>query len=626
MVFNAAEAVVDLGLEDTRFNRGIARTIDTLGKVRAGMERVGRQARRMLLIGGGAIGGFIALQAQQEASEVSVRAALRETGQEVENNLALLKRQASEIQAVTKFGDEFVLTLQAQAISLGVSADKVDEVVRASIGLSRVTQQDLNQSLRNMILATQGQFTMLQRYIPALRNTQDETEKLAIVNRLAQQGFRQVQEETQTTAGQFAQLKNSLGDVGEEIGAIFAPKVTEIATRIRQMLPDLQNWIKNNSDVIFSLVATAAKVGVILALLPTLTAAIAFLATPIGFVIAAIIGLGTAFLGAERSGGIFTRAIQKIATDLGILNRETNKLLDPWQQLPAFIDRGTEALREATRLADLGDRANPAEQLAAIEAAIREIEAAEQQVQRVRERRPGISQSTIFQQEVAAVNTLRSQLEALRSERERLRESLRNIGQATGEVGGISKQMEDAFEAWKKQNDEIERGIKLVEEFQRAEDRRFARLQRIQDRVALLGKEGDEAERIRLEQERRRLIKDAREAGADPQLIAKINRGIDVELSRIGARGEGFDGFATTGRPGGGFAAIEDVASMLNRVQLAAARQTETDMQMKAVQNGVERGIDNALRDKGAKTADMTRIANALETIVERGIAALFGA
>jgi hypothetical protein len=67
-------------------------------------------------------------------------------------------------------------------------------------------------------LALQGQFDMLGRYVPALKDAEEETEKMAILQRVMAAGFQQAQASAERTAGRFEQLKNRVGDLWERLG------------------------------------------------------------------------------------------------------------------------------------------------------------------------------------------------------------------------------------------------------------------------------------------------------------------------------------------------------------------------------------------------------------------------
>lgn len=156
--------------------------------------------------------------AVQEQAENRLAAAIRATGGDVDVLMQQYKAFASEVQAVTTVGDEQTLGLLQQAQSLGVTTDRMEEAARGAIGLSRAFGIDMNTALRGIALAFEGQYTMLNRYIPALRTAGDEAERQAILQEAMANGFEIARSEAETGTGAMAQLQNAIGDLKEQGG------------------------------------------------------------------------------------------------------------------------------------------------------------------------------------------------------------------------------------------------------------------------------------------------------------------------------------------------------------------------------------------------------------------------
>jgi len=148
---------------------------------------------------------------------------------------------AASIQQVTIYGDEEVLALMQLQKSLGVTADKLEEAAKQAIGLATATGRDIRSMAMYIALAQQGEFTMLRRYIPALRATTDETEQLEIITKVCAEGFKLAEERAKTASGGLRQMWNALGDVAEKIGGALLPAITDSASKIKQ-------WAKDNED------------------------------------------------------------------------------------------------------------------------------------------------------------------------------------------------------------------------------------------------------------------------------------------------------------------------------------------------------------------------------------------
>lgn len=157
---------------------------------------------------------------KQEEAEVMLAAALRAHGDAVGYLMPKLKALAAEMQRQTVYGDEEVLTLMAMLRNLGVLPAQMEAATKAAIGLREALggTMDLRMAARYVALAMQGEFTMLRRYIPAVREAKDKTQMLAAFTEFVSRGFEVAKGRTESTAGAMAQMKNVVGDLAESIG------------------------------------------------------------------------------------------------------------------------------------------------------------------------------------------------------------------------------------------------------------------------------------------------------------------------------------------------------------------------------------------------------------------------
>ena len=276
MALELATAVVNIVGNESPLVRSLARTERETGKsvanIQAKLRKIGdtmaKVGRKMtmfvtlpLVAGAGlAVRAFM----QQEAAEADMESTLKSLGHEVAGNLARFKGFAAEMQKATVYGDEFTLGLMTQALNLGSSTDALEQNTKMSIGLAKALKMDVATALRYTILATQGEFTMLNRYLPALRATDDATEKMAIVTNVAAAGFKQAEDYAKTAAGRFKQLGNDMGDVAEKPGKVLADCLVGIVAKLKE----LSAWLNKQSPAFWKVVvAVGALVAVISPLL-----------------------------------------------------------------------------------------------------------------------------------------------------------------------------------------------------------------------------------------------------------------------------------------------------------------------------------------------------------------------
>jgi hypothetical protein len=183
----------------------------------------------------GALSGASAAYDTQVEAVKGLETALRLNGEEVSGQSATLQKFAGDLQALTGVGDEVTLGLMKQASMLGVSADKLQDTAKAAIGLAEATGGDLEAGLRAARLAQEGNFTALQKIIPALKDAATDEEKLAKVQAFATKGLEAKVDASNRLVGAEERAAGAVGDLMEVVGALIAPIREVIAIGIRAM-------------------------------------------------------------------------------------------------------------------------------------------------------------------------------------------------------------------------------------------------------------------------------------------------------------------------------------------------------------------------------------------------------
>jgi len=165
------------------------------------------------------------IYATQEQADVDLASAIREHGGEVDKLLPKLKAQASAIQLETKYGDEFIETLQAQAINMGVAAEGSTEATRAALGLAKAYKMEVVGAMRLVTRARVGDTSSLKRYGIVLDDTLTAEQKYNAVLKIGAANYGLVKAEVNSVTGRFTQFKNVLGDVIEAFGGAFVEGV-----------------------------------------------------------------------------------------------------------------------------------------------------------------------------------------------------------------------------------------------------------------------------------------------------------------------------------------------------------------------------------------------------------------
>lgn len=258
-------ADVEIKVDDSKLSTQLAKArsavTKTVDKIKTSFKKMGASFKAVFSKmvhyakwGGVAIAGAFLLVTRaamkQQDAVFLLMSALKISGEYTKALEQRFRAFASSIQETTVYGDEEVLALMQLQKSLGVTADKLEIAAKQSIGLATATGRDVKSMAMYIALAQQGEFTMLRRYIPALRQTTDKTEQLKIITEFAAAGFKLAEERAKTASGGLRQMWNALGDVAEVIGAAFLPGIYDTATAIKE-------WAQRNQERIGRFAETA---------------------------------------------------------------------------------------------------------------------------------------------------------------------------------------------------------------------------------------------------------------------------------------------------------------------------------------------------------------------------------
>ena len=257
-------------------------------------------------------------QAEQKLAEI-YKSRMGVGKQAVASTLALATAQ----QKAGVVGDEVQIAAAQQLATYAKYPGTVNTMLPALNDLL-VQQKGLNgtqedaTALANLFgKAMMGQTGALKRAGISFTEAQEEVlkygteeEKAAMIAEVVQQNVGNMNAEfAKTDAGKIQQAKNTLGDMGEEIGAVLLPAVADLATWIGEhLLPKIQSliaWLQQHPKIATFALALAgitavagplimiiggivSAIGSIITIAPMLGAAFAALVSPIGIVVVAI--------------------------------------------------------------------------------------------------------------------------------------------------------------------------------------------------------------------------------------------------------------------------------------------------------------------------------------------------
>ena len=273
-----------------------------------------------------------------------------------------LIQQAGELQSRSLFGDEEIIGQQAFLASLGLTEQQINDTIEAAAQLSSATGMTLDSAVKNLAKTYGGLSGELGESIPKLKELTTEQMKNGEAVKFILDNYRGFAESAaETGLGPLQQLKNSIGDVGEEIGKVLMPMVQAAANVLKEFatwLQGLPSSVKTTIVVVGGLAAAVGPLliglGSILKMLPAIKAGFAALTGPIGL-ITLVIGAATAALVG------FNESLRQASMER--ISAQAKKYIDDGWSIDELKTLREEALKKnldaADRYKDASESLNP---------------------------------------------------------------------------------------------------------------------------------------------------------------------------------------------------------------------------------------------------------------------------
>ena len=288
---------VQIGAELRQLEQGLSRVSRQVSDVGKQMSDMGKTLSTRVTAPIVAFGALtVRAFGKQEDAERRLRAALQANGREVDGLFNRYNKFAQEMQRTTVIGDETTLAMLQQAESLGLTADSAERAVRNSIAMQSAFGVSAESAIRYTAALEQGNATMLTRYIPTLRDIEDETERAAEAQRVLGNAFQVAEAEAQGSRGQLIQLKNAVGDLMEVIGGVVSEAILPFVQRLKELAEQAQEVNTETLRMGVAIAGIAAAAGPALIIVGKLIVAIGALLSPIGLVVVGLATLSAAIL------------------------------------------------------------------------------------------------------------------------------------------------------------------------------------------------------------------------------------------------------------------------------------------------------------------------------------------
>lgn len=285
-----------------------------------------------------------------------------------------LMQQAAELQSRSIYGDEAIIEQQAFLAALGLTETQINATINAAAQLSVALGMEFSSAVRNLSKTYSGLAGELGESIPALRNLTAEEMAAGAAIAYVNDNYKGFAETAaQTGTGPLLQLKNTLGDLAEQFGAILVPVIQKLATKLKEIAEKFQKLSPETRELIVSVAAFVAAIGplltiggklimglrTVIAILPTLGTALATLtANPVAAAITAVGLLAAGWLRARNNMREYEQEAMRKAREQGEVDGE-KKVADEIAAAKSVYDRfDTETLerKRAMLVAAIGQK------------------------------------------------------------------------------------------------------------------------------------------------------------------------------------------------------------------------------------------------------------------------------
>ena len=294
---NQTSLLVNLSANVKDFNKKMKNVQGTLKNVSKKMMSIGKTLAMSITA---PLVGFGALSIKAFDNQIQVQkqleVALEANGRQVKALMQDYTSFAKEIQATTTIGDEAVLGMLKMAESMGLTGESAKTAVKEAIGMQEAFGVNAESAMRYTSALASGDATMLKRYIPSLRGIKDEAEMTAKAHEILAKTYKQAEEGALHGLGPLHQIKNSFGDLMEEVGAVVLDLLKPFVGWLKDMVASFSTLTPESKRflVVFGLIIAALPIAIML--FSVLSSVIAFMTSPIGLAILALMAIVTAFV------------------------------------------------------------------------------------------------------------------------------------------------------------------------------------------------------------------------------------------------------------------------------------------------------------------------------------------
>ena len=194
---------------------------------------------------------------EEERAVRRLESAHRAYGEEVTNNVAAELAMAKAIQEETGIAKDKTITSMAALRMYGVQTSALEECAKAVIALT-YAGMDEEGAAKAVAGAYEGNYSKLQKFIPALKMATSESEKATIVNGFLARNYEAQKGQVNTLTGAWTSFKNAVNEALEDVGkrladsGVLQSALTTIKDLVEQVAKAFADWAQSGGikDVI----------------------------------------------------------------------------------------------------------------------------------------------------------------------------------------------------------------------------------------------------------------------------------------------------------------------------------------------------------------------------------------
>ena len=281
-----------------KLSRALTKVKNKAKEAGFGLQQMGDKSKQAGLAAAAGIGLAIFAFDKQALAEAKVSEGLRNLGKNAKVTAADLGSIASELQGVTRFGDEDILSgLTAPLTAVpGLSKDAFKAIQQGALDAAAVSGksgeglEEIGKKLANILKGAES-FDSLKELSPSLAISPEVAKRLAelpvgvkrtaALMELLSRNQGQAAKAAETGAGGFIQLFNALGDVVEAIGAELTPILAPFISVLKTMAEKLAGADSKFTKIAAVGLLFVAVMAPVVAIAIAVAGAIAFIGAPV---------------------------------------------------------------------------------------------------------------------------------------------------------------------------------------------------------------------------------------------------------------------------------------------------------------------------------------------------------